>query len=176
MFVFRIVLWIRPIRIIYSKKMIISTLSSPIFPTNLLSKIYLHHLIEWFALTNLITGIDRKVKHLNRFLKSESFRHFFLLHAINIHTHTHTCTGRCIALTDHSNFKNACNFCCNLCMIYSIIHLHKCAFFVSSSFRLIDTPRTNMKKTTSFVSMLAFFIDSFIVSIPNELVRTNFGV
>lgn len=57
------------------------------FSSQFIIRIYLHHLIEWFALTNLISEIDRKAKH-SRFGFLNVSSPFFpgIQHS---HTHTH---------------------------------------------------------------------------------------
>lgn len=44
----------------------ITSTDQPDFSSQFIIEIYLHHLIEWFALTNLITEFDRKAKHTIR--------------------------------------------------------------------------------------------------------------
>lgn len=102
------------------------------FSNQFIIEIYLHHLIEWFALTNLITEIDRKAKHSKSVFKIRKSASVFCCIATTtaaaLLTQTHAFTD--FTGIDHILIlKNACNFCSNLCMIYSIIHLHKCNFF-----------------------------------------------
>lgn len=88
------------------------------FSSQFIIKIYLHGLIEWFALTNLITKFDRKAK-LSRFNFSPSLSRSLAKVFSNILNKSHAFGPSLQTLSIHSKFKNANKQTVNLC-IWSI--------------------------------------------------------
>lgn len=62
----------------------ITSTDQPDFSSQFIIEIYLHHLIEWFALTNLITEFDRKAKHTIRLFFLYRETPFLRFHNIHI--------------------------------------------------------------------------------------------
>lgn len=139
----------------------ITSTDQPDFSSQFIIEIYLHHLIEWFALTNLITEFDRKAKHTIRLFFFCSNRETPFLRFHNIH------------IRSYSNFKNAYNLCNNLCMVYSTIHLHKCHFLFHLHWvnRCESEREMETNKKSILTVPLNRFFRLFDCSIPNELLQ-----